>query len=416
MSVAQRVKQIMATVAPQIIVPAAALQQDPEILRLETRLRRAHEETAELGSKLPAMPKIGTPPEGGSARTHFEKFDVDVSGCIGYQETMLGLRAAGLDVDPEKVIDIFERCDTDGDGRISMQEFPLLAEQAAALQTGNAASAVGPRDVERLASAARVLHEQALSEPLTLVAEGEVPTLLRCAASGHTAIEQLGLSALAAVAGSAHAHCAQAIAARPALADVFGALARPSLPLPSVRQGARLLAAMCQEAIEAKELGVRRKIRLRLYDSASPLLHGTFGRRAAADESQAARDIAVALAAFASEPELAARLGSDGGGGALRLACELARSSSAGARAAAVDTIYEAAAAGGDNVWKLVGFGAVEPLVVAASTPPGLAMHHEYDGRRVDETAARALGLLRFDELWRGVRGADPLAGHVDER
>ena len=104
---------------------------------------------------------------------------------------------------------------------------------------------------------------------------------------------------------------ALAIAARPALADVLSALARPSIPLPSVRQGARFLATMCQEAHDAKGLSIRRKIRLRLYEEASPLLYGAFGRRAAADE-QAARDIALALAAFASEPELALRLGVDG--------------------------------------------------------------------------------------------------------
>ena len=209
---------------------------------------------------------------------------------------------------------------------------------------------------------------------------------------------------------------ALAIAARPALADVLSALARPSIPLPSVRQGARFLATMCQEAHDAKGLSIRRKIRLRLYEEASPLLYGDFGRRAAADE-QAARDIALALAAFASEPELALRLGVDGGGGALRLACELVRSMCSGARAAAVEAICEAAAAGGANVWKLVGFGAVEPLVVmAASSRSGLAMHHEHDGGRINEAARRALSLLQYDELWRGVCGADPLADHADEQ
>ena len=290
----------------------AVLRQDPEYLRLATALRRAREETADFGAKLRTMPKYVAPPTGNSAHMkHFDKFDVDASGCIGYQEALLGLRASGLDVDLEQVVDIFERCDTNKDGRISMQEFPLLAEHAAALQTGHVASAAWSHDMERLANAARVLHEQALSEPLNLVAAGEVPTLHCRAASGHSAIEQLGLSALAAVAESPHAQCALAISARPALADVLSALARPSIPLPSVRQGARFLATMCQEAHDAKGLSIRRKIRLRLYEEASPLLYGAFGRRAAADE-QAARDIALALAAFASEPELALRLGVDG--------------------------------------------------------------------------------------------------------
>lgn len=395
----------------------AVLRQDPEYLRLATALRRAREETAEFGAKLRTMPKYVAPPAGNSAHMkHFDKFDVDASGCIGYQEALLGLRASGLDVDLEQVVEIFERCDTNKDGRISMQEFPLLAEHAAALQTGHVASAAWSHDMERLANAARVLHEQALSEPLNLVAAGEVPTLLRCAASGHSGVELLGLSALAAVAESPHAQCALAISARPALADVLSALARPSIPLPSVRQGARFLATMCQEAHDAKGLSIRRKIRLRLYEEASPLLYGDFGRRAAADE-QAARDIALALAAFASEPELALRLGVDGGGGALRLACELVRSMCSGARAAAVEAICEAAAAGGANVWKLVGFGAVEPLVVmAASSRSGLAMHHEHDGGRINEAARRALSLLQYDELWRGVCGADPLADHADEQ
>ena len=153
----------------------------------------------------------------------------------------------------------------------------------------------------------------------------------------HTGAEtERDVSALAAVAESPHAQCALAISARAALADVLSALARPSIPLPSVRQGVRFLATMCQEAHDAKGLSIRRKIRLRLYEEASPLLYGDFGRRAAADE-QAARDIALALAAFASEPELALRLGVDGGGGALRLACELVRSMCSGARAAAVE-------------------------------------------------------------------------------
>ena len=86
-----------------------------------------------------------------------------------------------------------------------------------------------------------------------------------------------------------------------------------------------------------------------------------------------------------------------------------------GVRAAAVEAICEAAAAGGANVWKLVGFGAVEPLIVmAASSRSGLAMHH--DGGRINEAARRALSLLQYDELWRGVCGADPLADHADQQ
>ena len=58
---------------------------------------------------------------------------------------------------------------------------------------------------------------------------------------------------------------------------------------------------------------------------------------------------------------------------------------------------------------------AVEPLIVmAASSRSGLAMHH--DGGRINEAARRALSLLQYDELWRGVRGADPLADHADQQ
>ena len=71
------------------------------------------------------MPKFVAPPAGNSAHVkHFDKFDGDASGCIGYQEALLGLRASGLDVDLEQVVDMNK------DGRISMQEFPLLAEHA----------------------------------------------------------------------------------------------------------------------------------------------------------------------------------------------------------------------------------------------------------------------------------------------
>ena len=238
---------------------------------------------------------------------HFDKFDVDASGCIGYQERCWACATLAWTW-------TWNRWSTSLSAatRIKMAASPCRSFHCwPSMQTGHMASAAWSHDMERLANAARVLHEQALSEPLNLVAAGEVPTLLRCAASGHSAIEQLGLSALAAVAESPHAQCAQAIAARPALADVLSALARPSIPLPSVRQGARFLATMCQEAHDAKGLSIRRKIRLRLSEEASPLLYGAFGRRAAADE-QAARDIAIALAAFASEPELALRLGVDG--------------------------------------------------------------------------------------------------------
>ena len=382
-------------------------QHAAELLDISTSLRRAREATKAFGDDVRSLPPIPPPPTEtvkGPQGFKVEHFDVFGSGAIGQDMVLLGLRAHGIDLDPETVLDLFERCDADGDGKIDSSEVSALIEQVAALQKG----AAWPRDIERLSSAARHLHAQALVEPLTLVAEGEVPTLLRCAASGHAAVEQLGMSALATLAESSHVHCAQAIAARPALADVFSALSRPSLPLPSARQGARLLAALCLEASDAKELHVRRRIRLKLYASAAPLLHGEFGRRCAADAVQAAHTLGAALAAFCTESELVGPLGADGGGGALRLACELARSPSAAARAMGVEAICSCATSEEPGIIaKLVGFGAIPPLVAAAAAPwtvPGSAL-----SGRVDETASRALGLLGYDSLWKGVRGVDPM-------
>ena len=100
-----------------------------------------------------------------------------------------------------------------------------------------------------------------------------------CASSGHAAVEQLGLAALAAVAEAPYADASAAIAARsPQLSAVLNSLNQPTARLASVRQGARLLAAICRDAGEAKELELRRRLRLRLYPMTAPLLHGVFGR------------------------------------------------------------------------------------------------------------------------------------------
>ena len=206
----------------------------------------------------------------------------------------------------------------------------------------------------------------------------------------------------ASVAEAPQVHCAQAIAARLALADLLKALNRPSLPLSSLRQGVRLIVALCADAGEAREVDVRRSIRFRLYDNTAPLLYGAFGQTCLNDEAQAAPAIATALAAFASEPELALRLGSESGGAALRLACDLARSSSASARASAIDAIYACAAASDDNVWKLVGFGALDPLLVASSAVPAAA--HQHAERCEHHVARSALQLLRYELLWKDAK------------
>ena len=244
------------------------------------------------------------------------------------------------------------------------------------------------------------------------MAEGEIPTLLRCAASGHASVELTGLTALAAVAEAPQGDCAAAITSRAQLVDILAALNKPDAPIASVRAGARLLAALCRDAGEARELDARRKVRLRLYESVSPLLCGAFARRCAdADDGYPSQCIALVLSALSSEPPLATRLLIDGGGAAIALACRLASSAEPATRAASVDAIASAAAADdGAHAWKLLGFGAVEPLLFAASIPPGPQEPF------LAETARRTLSLLRYDDVWKGVKGADAMAEHHPPR
>lgn len=392
-------------------------------------------------------------PPKGRGQMLFDHFDVDGSGRLGFDEVLLGIKAFGLQVssDGSDVRDLFDKADKDGSGSIDVQEFERVVEGVAGLRQGRAL------DAERLASAARTLHAQALSAPLELVAEGEIPTLLRCASSGHAAVEQLGLAGLAAVAEAPYANCAAAVVARgPALESLLHELNRPDARIASVRQGARLLSALCREPSEAKEVDARQKLRIRLYDLASPLLHGPFGRRCAGlatstaqfggkvdmvsveessragDGAQAAQALALALAAFASEPRLAARLANDGGGGALQLMVALAASADPLTRFAGVEAICSCClaasaakerrdlelGAGGwsamDNgkessaLWKLVGFGALSPLLLAASVPCSAAGEPP-----LADTARRALSLLKYESLWKGAgKGTDPLHGH----
>lgn len=415
--------------------PSTALE--AELPYFATAIARAKGDTeafaAELENMMPAASR--EPPAKGAGRAIFDSFDVDGSGCLGFDEVLLGVKAFGLKVsDPAEVRALFDAADKDGSNAIDLKEFERLVEGVASLRQGRAL------DVNKLAAAARTLHAQALQEPLALVAEGEIPTLLRCASSGHAAVEQLGLAALAAVAEAPYADASAAIVARaPQLSAVLSSLNQPDARLASVRQGARLLAALCSDAGEAKELEIRRRLRLRLYQYAAPLLHGNFGRRCAkhndsaevVDDSNAAQGVALCLAAFASEQELALRMATDGAGGALQLMCQLAGSADATTRSAGVEAICSCASAatsakekrerelgaGGwaadeaasSALWKLVGFGAIPPLLLAASLPcTGLAG----DGQ-IAQTARRALELLHYDSLWKGAsKGADPLLGH----
>ena len=209
-----------------------------DLVSIAASLRRARDETATFGAALRELPVTSLPPRG-RARKTFDSFDVDGSGAIGSDEVVLGLRAYGVDVGSEVEQRIFQEVDANGDGKIDYLEFGALIERVSALQQGK----VWPAEADRLTAAARTLHAQAVTDPLALVAEGEIPTLLRCASSGHAAVEQLGLSALAAVAAAPHVQCAQALVSRSALADVISALGRETTPLTSVRLGARLLAA-----------------------------------------------------------------------------------------------------------------------------------------------------------------------------
>ena len=154
-------------------------------------------------------------------------------------------------------------------------------------------------------------------------------------------------------------------------------------------------------------MGTRRGIRLRLYEHAAPLLHGPFGELCLAccdqGDVQTAQHISHVLQAFAMEAELLPKLCTDGGGASLRLACSLAgRCQDGFTRAACVETIA-AAAEDGEHTWKLIGFNAIPPLLLASSLPqsPGEPP--------CADTASRALKSLRYDGLWKGVAGVDPL-------
>ena len=364
---------------------------------------RAKQSTAEFAAAVDKLPVFEAPkPVEKKARKIFDHYDVDGTGALGFDEVLLGVKALGITATAAEVRPIFDEADKDKSGAIEMHEFAGICEGVANMRQGRAA------DGARLLQAASALHAQAHSEPLVLVAEGEVPTLIRCAGSGHRAVEQLGLAALAAVAEAPQADCAAAIVSRgSAFGAVLSKLNTLECGLPSVRQGARLLAALCREASEAKEMGTRRGIRLRLYEHAAPLLHGPFGELCLAccdqGDVQTAQHISHVLQAFAMENELLPKLCTDGGGASLRLACSLAgRCQDGFTRAACVETIA-AAAEDGEHTWKLIGFNAIPPLLLASSLPqsPGEPP--------CADTASRALKSLRYDGLWKGVAGVDPL-------
>lgn len=340
-----------------------------DVLFFDKAVRRASEATAAFDlADLPAsilLPRAHK----SKAREVFEHFDVDSSGSLGVDEVLLGLRAFGIDTSEDEARTLFDEADVNGSGFIDIAEFAQLVESLTHLRQGRAA------DGARLLQAASTLHKQALAEPLVLVAEGEVPTLLRCASSRHAAVELLGLAALAALAEAPQADCAAAVVARSqSLSAVFARLNAPDCPTAAVRQGTRLLSALCREAGEAREMETRRRIRLRVFELAAPLLHGPFADAAAACadlDVHTAQALAHALQAMAAEPSLVERLAVDGGGATLRLVVALANASDPHTRAAAVETIAAIAEADPTHAWRLVGLGAIAPLkLVAAAGEP----------------------------------------------
>ena len=382
---------------------AASTTHSADLPWIDTAIERALEDTSAFAEQLENLPTLRPLPPGKSrARAVFEHFDVDASGYLGFDEVLLGLRAFGFQTEPDQVRRLFEETDADGSGQIEVAEFGGIVEGVAKLRQGKAL------DAARLLQAAGALHTQALEEPLVLVAEGEVPTLIKCAGCGHTAVEQLGLSALAAVAEAPQSDCAAAIVARgPALGNVLARLNRDDCEPATVRQGVRLLSALCREAGEAKEEDKRKRIRLKLYELASPLLHGPFADaclRISDTDVHTAQCTSHTLQAFAAESELTGRLAKDGGGGALKLACALAaRCHDAHTRAASIETIA-AAAEDPETCWRLVGLGALRSLTLAAAVPdtPGQPP--------VAQLAQRALQCLHYEEFWKNVPECDPLA------
>lgn len=371
----------------------AAVATSADLPLIDNQIRRAHAETAAFQSRLTAFAAVAEKKQAAAETSRRPAHD----GQVGFDAVLKRVRSVGISISEEEVRRLFDAADSSGLGRLDPGRLVDVLHGAAGLRTGHAAEA----DAAALASAARALHAQALSDPLSVVAEGELPTLMRCASSGHTAAEQLGLAALTAVAAAPQANCAAAIVARPTLGGVLASMGRANAPLTTVVHGCRLLAALCQEAGEAREVEMRRRVRLRLYELAAPLMHGAFGERAVAAASShatAAQAFALALVAFAAEPEIAPRLATDGGGAALQLACSLAADSTdAATRMACVETLC--LAADGPHAWRLVGFGALPPLLAAAAIPS-----------RVSEPAELALHRLGYRSLWKGSPHADPLA------
>jgi hypothetical protein len=380
---------------------AVELHQELALEAMEAKIASLAQETKAFlarESSLPEVPKFQG--RTSKARQTFEHFDADGSGTIDYKEVEVGLRALGLKVDNKDVRAIFDEIDADGSGLLELSEFGSLLEKVALLRQGRAAS--GTRGFEQQSAAVRVLSVQAAERPLQVLAEGEVRTLVRCATADHPAVVQQALSALATLAEAA-LPCAVAVVGDRGLPAVLAALGRPPAHPGVRRQGARLLAALAQEAGAANEAAARRQLRLSLYASALPPLLAL--GEASAPEAGAycaptRLHVAQALAGLTAEPELAAQLGDLGRGAALRLCCRLADANDAETRLHAVLAIA-AAAATPESAWALVGFGALRPLLLASALA---------DPPMISDAAQQALARCHWREQWMGAQYVDPLA------
>ncbi len=358
---------------------------------IRQQLRRSAKETESIESVLETMPIAARQPAMSKARATFERFDVNGDGVIEMNEVLLGLRDLGVRCTPEEARAIFEELDTDGSGVLEVHEFAGLAER----MEREVQQRVWPKDVERLAAAARALHEESLTDPLALVAQGEVSTLVRCAACGHQAVQQLGLTALAIVSAAPSPHCGGAVGSHPELPPLLAKLGAPTTCLPSLRLGVRLLGTLCagreHDLSLAKLTAMRTTIRRKTFRSAMALLRGVQARLGA--EPTPARHAALALGGFAAEPDLAAEMAADAE--ILRYSVALSDSAEPATRAAAVEAVCACVEAGdGAAVPMALEFGALAPLLAAAAVP-------DTDGLPpVAAAARRALKALDFKKHW----------------
>ena len=278
-------------------------------------------------------------------------------------------------------------------GRFETPTQPLLHQDdlAAELQQ--------MEDGKLLWPAVRQLRQDAARQPLLLVAQDELPRLLRCATCGHAAVAAVALDALLEVA-DAGMTCRVALVAQPLLDSLIRDIPR-AMPV-CRRKGAKLLVALTgrPHPPAPNEEAACSKLRLAIFESALPTLLA-LGSRASATADGTEEYVAHALANLAAEPLLAVRLGQRSGGSALKLCCALAESLEAAVSTHAVAAL-SLCAEHAENCAPLLGFGALQPLLRAGALP---------EPRGASAAALRALRCLGYEGMWRNVDGVDPLLG-----